>query len=114
MLDDVVRVNLAGGPKLSDNCHFCEHAHEVLASPGVSAREIRVDYDEVAEFAGHGIPLAFMPVLTDGERVIAYGRFSEKRAAEGARPLSDLRWRGRSQRRSRLGWSRPSLPAGRA
>jgi hypothetical protein len=114
VLDDVVRVNLAGGPKLSDNCHFGEHAHEVLASLGVSAREIRVDYDEAAEFAGHGIPLAFMPVLTDGERGIAYGRFSEKRAAEGARALSDLRWRGRSQRRSRLGWSRPSLPAGRA
>lgn len=63
----------------TEDCHFCEHAHDVLASLGVGAREIGVDSEEAAELAGRGIPLAFMPVLTDGERVIAYGRFSRSR-----------------------------------
>ena len=62
-----------------EDCHFCEHAHEVLGALGVTAREIRVDSAEARELAERGIPLAFLPVLTDGERVIAYGRFSEKR-----------------------------------
>ncbi len=62
-----------------DECHFCEHAHEVLEALGVTAREIRVDSAEAQTLAERGIPLAFLPVLTDGERVIAYGRFSEKR-----------------------------------
>jgi glutaredoxin len=63
----------------TEDCHFCEHAHEVLDSLRVSARVVSVDSMEAAELADRGIPLAFMPVLTDGERVIAYGRFSEKR-----------------------------------
>lgn len=62
-----------------DDCHFCERAHELLGALGVSAREVAVDSTEAGELAGRGIPLAFLPVLTDGERVIAYGRFSEKR-----------------------------------
>jgi len=61
------------------DCHFCRRAHEVLEVLDVAAREIGVDSDEAAGLAAHGIPLAFMPVLTDGERVVAYGRFSEKR-----------------------------------
>ena len=63
----------------TEDCHFCEHAHGVLASLRVSARQISVDSAEAAELAGGGIPLAFLPVLTDGARVVAYGRFSEKR-----------------------------------
>ena len=62
-----------------EECHFCERAHEVLGALGVTVREIRVDSAEARELAEQGIPLAFLPVLTDGERVIAYGRFSEKR-----------------------------------
>ena len=63
----------------SDGCHFCEHARSVLAAVGVSAREIEVESEEALELAGAGVPLAFLPVLWDGERVVAYGRFSERR-----------------------------------
>src|SRR5581483_3726549 len=38
-----------------------------------------VGADEAATLARRGIPLSFLPVLTDGERAIAYGRFSERR-----------------------------------
>ena len=62
-----------------DECHLCEHGRGVLETLGVVAREIPVDSDEAAALAARGIPLAFLPVLTDGEQVIAYGRFSEKR-----------------------------------
>jgi hypothetical protein len=51
----------------------------VLAGLGVQAREVSVDSSEASALAGRGIPLTFLPVLIDGERVIAYGRFSEKR-----------------------------------
>lgn len=63
----------------TDDCHLCEHAHAVLAALDVDTREISVDSDEAAALAASGIPLAFLPVLTDRTRVIAYGRFSEKR-----------------------------------
>jgi hypothetical protein len=62
-----------------DDCHLCEHGREVLSGLGVDAREIAVECDEATELAARGIPLAFLPVLTDGSRLIAYGRFSEKR-----------------------------------
>ena len=61
------------------DCHLCERARTVLGTLGVEAREIPVESSEADELAARGIPLAFLPVLTDGERVIAYGRFSEKR-----------------------------------
>ena len=61
------------------DCHLCEHGRGVLAALAVDAREIDVDDDEAAALAAHGVPLAFLPVLTDGQRVIAYGRFSERR-----------------------------------
>ena len=63
----------------TEECHFCEHAHTVLAGLGVGVREVDVASAEAEALAGRGVPLAFLPVLTDGERVIAYGRFSEKR-----------------------------------
>lgn len=63
----------------TDDCHFCEHGRSVLDELGVERREIAHSSDEAAEFAARGIPLSFMPILTDGERVIAYGRFSPKR-----------------------------------
>lgn len=63
----------------SEDCHFCERARAVLDTIGISARELSVDSGEAQELAAHGIALSFLPVLTDGERVVAYGRFSEKR-----------------------------------
>lgn len=71
-LDQLVLVTTA-------DCHFCDHAHEVLEELGVGPRVVDVGSGEADELAQRGIPLAFLPVLTDGERVIAYGRFSERR-----------------------------------
>lgn len=65
------------------DCHFCEHGRVVLASLGVQAREISIDSPEADALAARGVPLAFLPVLWDGERVVAYGRFSEKRLRKG-------------------------------
>ena len=62
----------------TEECHLCERAHDVLETIGVEARELSVDSSEAEQLAARGIPLAFLPVLTDGARVIAYGRFSEK------------------------------------
>ncbi len=61
------------------DCHLCEHGRQVLARLDVRVREVDVDADEAATLAAGGIPLAFLPVLTDGVRVLAYGRFSERR-----------------------------------
>jgi hypothetical protein len=61
------------------DCHFGERAHAVLDGLGVEARDLAVDSPEADALAARGIPLAFLPVLTDGERVVAYGRFSERR-----------------------------------
>jgi len=61
------------------DCHFCERGRSVLASLGVEAREVPVESSEADTLAAQGVPLAFLPVLWDGEHVVAYGRFSEKR-----------------------------------
>jgi glutaredoxin len=71
----VSRLTLVTG----DACHLCDRAREVLSALGVVVREVEVETDEARALAAGGIPLAFLPVLTDGERVIAYGRFSERR-----------------------------------
>lgn len=63
----------------AEDCHLCEHAHTVLAALGLEAREVSVDSPEAQLLAQRGLPLAFLPVLTDGERVLAYGRLSERR-----------------------------------
>jgi hypothetical protein len=63
----------------SHDCHLCEHGRGVLDDLGLEARELDVDSAEAADLAAHGVPLAFLPVLWDGGRVVAYGRFSEKR-----------------------------------
>ena len=62
----------------TDDCHFCERARDVLATLEIEAREVAVDSDEARSLAQRGVPLVFLPVLTDGTRVIAYGRFSER------------------------------------
>jgi len=61
------------------DCHLCEHGRQVLAELDVRAREIDVDGDEAASLAARGVALAFLPVLTDGVRVLGYGRLSERR-----------------------------------
>lgn len=61
------------------DCHLCEHGRTVLRSLGVAARELDVESDDARRLAAEGIPLVFLPVLTDGTRVIGYGRLSEKR-----------------------------------
>ncbi len=63
----------------ASDCHLCAHAREVLVALSVEAREIDADSDEVAELAARGVPLAFLPVLLDGERVLGFGRLSERR-----------------------------------
>jgi hypothetical protein len=63
----------------TEDCHLCEHGRGVLDELGVERREISDSSEEAAALGGRGIPLSFMPVLTDGERVIAYGRLSAKR-----------------------------------
>ena len=63
----------------AEDCHLCEHGREVLDALGVERREIAADSDESIVLALHGVPLSFLPVLTDGDRVIAYGRLSERR-----------------------------------
>lgn len=60
-------------------CHLCEHGRKVLDGLGVHVRETDVDGEEAAGLAARGLPLAFLPVLTDGQRLIAYGRLSERR-----------------------------------
>jgi glutaredoxin len=62
----------------SRDCHLCGRAREVLASLSLEAREIDVGSSEAHDLAGSGVPLALLPVLWDGERVLAYGRFSER------------------------------------
>jgi glutaredoxin len=63
---------------VSPDCYFCDEAREVLARLGLTAREIDLADDEAGELAGRGVPVVFFPVLWDGERVITYGRFSER------------------------------------
>ncbi|MHB1598948.1 MAG: glutaredoxin family protein [Acidimicrobiales bacterium] len=63
----------------SPDCHLCVHARSVLAALGPDTREVDVESDEAKKLAASGVPLAFLPVLVDGGRLLAYGRLSERR-----------------------------------
>lgn len=63
----------------TDDCHFCQHGREVLDRLAVEREEIAADSAQATALAARGVPLSFLPVLTDGERLIAYGRFSARR-----------------------------------
>jgi hypothetical protein len=63
----------------ASDCHLCEHAQAVLAELGIGVREVLLGSADADALAARGIPLMFLPVLTDGERVIAYGRLSKRR-----------------------------------
>ena len=58
------------------DCHFCEHGRDILDDLGVERREIADSSEEAAVLAERGLPLSFLPVLTDGQRVIAMRRRS--------------------------------------
>ena len=60
------------------DCHLCAHARDVLYALGVDAREVDVAGAEAQELKARGVPLVFLPVLWDGERVLGYGRLSER------------------------------------
>jgi len=64
-------------------CHLCAHAREVLGEIGaetlLAVREVDVESEEAQALAARGVPLVFLPLLWDGERVLAYGRLSERR-----------------------------------
>jgi glutaredoxin len=60
------------------DCHLCQRAHEVLDTLALEAREVDVESQEAHDLAASGVPLAMLPVLWDGARVLAYGRFSER------------------------------------
>lgn len=62
----------------ASDCHLCAHARRVLAELGLGAREVDVESPEARALAAAGVALAFLPVLWDGERVLAYGRLSER------------------------------------
>ncbi len=66
----------------SPDCHLCLHARSVLSGLSLSAREIDVESQEAADFGERGIPLTFLPVLLDGGRLVAYGRFSQRRLSK--------------------------------
>ena len=61
------------------DCHLCAHGRAVLDELAVERDEIDAGSAEAAALAAAGIPLSFLPVLTDGRRVIAYGRLSSRR-----------------------------------
>ena len=63
----------------TEDCHLCEHSRRVLDELGVVRRELDAASEEATALAEDGIPLSFLPVLTDGMNVIAFGRFSAKR-----------------------------------
>jgi len=63
----------------ADDCHLCEHGRRVLDSLGIVRRELASESDEATQLAARGIPLSFLPVLTDGTHVLAYGRLSANR-----------------------------------
>jgi len=67
----------------ASDCHLCEHAKHVLDrirhDVPFSLRTVDVESAEAQALAEQGIPLAFLPALVEGGRLLAYGRLSEKR-----------------------------------
>lgn len=61
------------------DCHLCSHARSVMSALSLEATEVDIASPEAQALAGRGVPLAFLPVLWDGARIVAYGRLSEKR-----------------------------------
>ncbi len=62
----------------SADCHLCTHARKIVKALQLEVREVDVATAEAQQLAARGIPLAFLPVLWDGERVLGYGRLSAR------------------------------------
>mgnify|MGYP000011629955 CR=1 FL=1 len=62
----------------ADDCRFCDRARALLDLLGVDVRELPAGSAEARELARRGVAAPLLPLLTDGERVLAYGRFSER------------------------------------
>ena len=62
---------------VSPDCRLCDRARTLLRRVGLPFREVDLADDEAGDLARRGVPVVFFPVLVDGERVIAYGDFSE-------------------------------------
>ena len=61
------------------DCHLCDHARAVLAAISLPVSEYDVTSATADALAARGVPLTMLPVLVRGDRVLAYGRFSERR-----------------------------------
>ncbi len=65
------------------DCHLCAHGRDVLVRLGaetpLAVREVDAGSEEAQALAARGVPLAFLPVVWDGARVLGYGRLSERR-----------------------------------
>jgi glutaredoxin len=68
---------------VSPDCHLCDRARALLAHLGVRYREVDLADDEAGALAAAGVPVVFFPVLVDGERVVAYGRFTAAEVRAG-------------------------------
>lgn len=60
------------------DCHLCVHARAVVAALGLEVREADVESAEAHQLATHGVGLVVLPVLLEGDRVLGYGRLSER------------------------------------
>ncbi len=60
------------------DCHLCAHARAVVAALGLEVREVDVESAEAHQLATHGVALVVLPVLLEGDRVLGYGRLSER------------------------------------
>ena len=64
------------------NCHFCEEGWSIVqrlgAETGLSVERIDWDSTKAAELAGHATAM-FPPALYLGQKLLGYGRLSERR-----------------------------------
>lgn len=62
-------------------CHLCDVAMAMLGplgeELGFRVREVGTDSPEAAVITAGGAPLPYVPVLVDGDRVLASGRITE-------------------------------------
>ncbi|MCX5418046.1 glutaredoxin domain-containing protein [Streptomyces sp. NBC_00059] len=59
------------------DCAWCDRAKQLLAEADVEVTEVSLDTDEGRELAGRH-RLLFAPGLLHDDRLIAYGRLSER------------------------------------
>jgi hypothetical protein len=57
---------------------ICASTGTTASALGVETHEIDVESADAEALAARGVPLAFLPVLWHGQRVVAHGHLSEK------------------------------------